>query len=92
MTEQTPFRGWAPVVSRDLPLSKIIDLAFDYRGNTTIVRKDGSSIDGYVFNRDAQASEPFIEIYDTQGSGPFTILYTEIDTIKFTGRDTAFQK
>src|SRR5438876_3972463 len=48
--------------------SRIIDLAFDYRGNTTVVLTDGTELQGYVSNRNADAGEPFIQMFDADGS------------------------
>jgi hypothetical protein len=81
--------GWIPAIGPDLPLPRVIDLAFDYRGNTTVVKRDGTEIEGYIFNRNAEVAEPFIEMFDAQGSGPFAIPYADIETINFTGKDTA---
>ncbi len=81
--------GWVPEVGPDLPLERVIDLAFDYRGNTTVVKTDGTELYGYIFNRNADVAEPFIQVFDAGGEGPFTIPYREIRTIRFTGRDTA---
>lgn len=81
--------GWVPEISEALPLSRVIDLAFDYRGNTTVVRTDGTRLEGYVFNRNAEAPQPFIQVFDATGGGPYTIRYSEIRSISFTGKDTA---
>lgn len=81
--------GWEPEIDADLPLRRVVDLAFDYRGNTTVVKTDGTELSGYVFNRDAEAPEPFIQMFDASGAGPLRVLYSEIRTIRFTGRDTA---
>ena len=81
--------GWAPEPDAELPLHDIIELAFDYRGNTTVVQVDGTEVEGYVFNRDATAARPFIQMFDLAGAGPLTIPYSAIRTIRFTGKDTA---
>lgn len=81
--------GWVPELGEDLPLSRVIDLAFDYRGNTTVVKTDGTELDGYIFNRSADAPEPFIQMFDASGAGPFKIRYSEIRNIEFSGKDTA---
>ena len=81
--------GWAPRIDDALTLAEVIELAFDYRGNTTIVKTDGTEVVGYVFNRDNRVPEPFIEFFDEQGAGPFTLPYSAIATVTFTGRDTA---
>ncbi len=87
--ESSDLEGWVPELDGKMALERVIDLAFDYRGNTTIVKTDGSEMVAYVFNRDKEAQEPFIQVYDQQGDGPFTIPYAEIETIRFTGKDTA---
>jgi hypothetical protein len=83
------FEGWVPTLNEHLTLTEVIDFAFDYRGNVTLVKKDGTELVGYLFNRDADAPEPYIQFFDQAGDGPFKILYSEIQTIRFTGKDTA---
>jgi hypothetical protein len=82
-------QGWVPEIGAYLTLEEVIEHAFDYRGNTTIVTRDGSTVVGYIFNRDATAPEPFIQYFDEAGEGPFTLRYADVATIKFTGKDTA---
>ena len=81
--------GWIPNLGEFLTLAEVIDQAFDYRGNTTVVKVDGTEVEGYIFNRNRDAPEPFIQLFDLAGDGPFKILYSEIENIKFTGKDTA---
>lgn len=81
--------GWVPELGEDLTLGRVIELAFDYRGNTTVVKVDGTEVEGYISNRNTDVPEPFIEMFDPAGDGPFRIPYAEIRNIKFTGRDTA---
>ena len=80
---------WVLDVGQYLTLEEVVEFAFDYRGNTTIVKRDGRELVGYIFNRDADAPEPFLQFFDEQGEGPFTLAYADIATIKFTGKDTA---
>ena len=81
--------GWVPETGPYLALDEVIEFAFDYRGNTTIVKTDGSEIVGYIFNRNTYGPEPFIEYFDESGEGPFTLSYSELANVKFTGKDTA---
>ena len=81
--------GWVPQINDYTSLREVVDFAFDYRGNTTVVKKDGGEVVGYIFNRDADVPEPFIQLFDEQGNGPLTIPYGDIATIKFSGKDTA---
>ena len=83
------FEGWVPAVGERVTLAEVIERAFDYRGNVTIVKTDGGEIVGYVFNRNADLPEPFIQLFDQAGWGPLKILYSEIATIQFTGKDVA---
>jgi nucleoside phosphorylase len=80
---------WVPEPGGAVSLARIVDLAFDYRGNTTVVKRDGSEVAGYIFNRMGDGGAPFIEMFDAAGMGPFRIAYAEIATIRFDGRDTA---
>jgi hypothetical protein len=81
--------GWVPQINDYTSLREVVEFAFDYRGNTTVVKRDGGEVVGYIFNRDADAPEAFIQLFDERGDGPFTIPYCDIATIKFTGKDTA---
>jgi hypothetical protein len=85
--EEQNLEGWVP--GPDVPLAEVIDHAFDYRGNVTVERRDGTELTGYLSNRDARAREPYVQMFDTAGEGPFTIRYADIRTIRFTGKDTA---
>ena len=92
MDADASLEGWEPSLSDDLPLSRIVDLAFDYRGDVTIATVDGSEVVGYVFNRDGSAHEPFLQMLRPGYDEPSTIPYAQITTIRFTGKDTAFGK
>jgi hypothetical protein len=92
MEREQTLEGWAPEPDADLPLGRIVELAFDYRGNTTVVKRDGTEFDGYVFNRDAEAPVPYLEMFDADGGGPHRVPYSEVRTIRFTGKDTAAGK
>ncbi len=81
--------GWVPEIGEYLTLAEVVEFAFDYRGNTTVVKTDGTELVGYLFNRNASAPRPYIQMFDEAGEGPITIPYAEIATIKFTGKDTA---
>jgi len=89
VTDGTTLEGWTPEVGGRLSLATIIDMAFDYRGNVTVVKIDGSEMVGFLFNRNSEAPEPFVQMFDLDGGGPLSIPYHAIRTIRFTGRDTA---
>ena len=89
MDEGQSLEGWEPEPSETLPLARIIDLAFDYRGNTTVVKVDGTGVDGYVFDRNPEGPEPYLQMFDADGGGPIRIRYADVRTVRFTGKDTA---
>jgi hypothetical protein len=92
MEVEKSFEGWAPEPDVERPLARIVELAFDYRGNITVVRRDGTELEGYVFNRDSEAQTPYLEMFDADGGGPHRVPYAEVRTIHFTGKDTAAGK
>ena len=92
MEAEKTLEGWAPEPDAEMPLAHIVELAFDYRGNTTVVKRDGTELHGYVFNRDSDAPVPYLEMFDAEGGGPYRVPYAEVRTIHFTGKDTAAGK
>ena len=87
--EESSLEGWEPVVGQDVSLDRLVDLAFDYRGDVTLAKADGSELVGYLFNRERNVPEPFVQMFDRAGNGPFMVKYAEIRAIRFTGKDTA---
>ena len=65
-----------------------IDKAFDYRGDVSITLRN-EQIEGYIFNRDAKASPPRIEVFIKGSEEPRIIPYADVIAIAFTGKDTA---
>ena len=43
--------GWVPSLAGDAELRDALDKALDFRGDVTITRKDGTKVEGYVFDR-----------------------------------------
>jgi hypothetical protein len=87
VSEEQSLEGWEP--GPEIPLREVIERAFDYRGNVTVERRDGTELIGYLFNRDGRVAEPFVQMFDVAGDGPFTVPYAAIRSIRFTGKDTA---
>jgi hypothetical protein len=87
VTPEESLEGWAP--GPEVPLAEVVDRAFDYRGNVTLELREGGELTGYLYNRNAHAHEPFVQLFDGAGDGPFTLRYADIRAIRFTGKDTA---
>lgn len=86
--------GWVPELVNETELREALEKAFDYRGDVTITRKDGATVEGYIFDRIAGAtlSSSFVRVLPKNGSGRLKIPYSEIAALAFTGRDTAAGK
>jgi hypothetical protein len=85
-------RAWEP--SSEDELREGIEKAFDYRGDVTIRRKDGSEVEGYIFDRRAGASlsDSFVRLFPKGDANKLAIPYADIASLRFTGRDTAAGK
>jgi hypothetical protein len=70
-------------------LAEAVELAFDYRGDVTLELTSGGSVVGYLFNRDAAGSDPWIELFPAEDPAPRRIAYVHIASLAFTGEDTA---
>jgi len=86
--------GWVPELADETELREALEKAFDYRGDVTITRKDGSTIEGYIFDRvcGRALSSSFVRVLPKNGTGRMKIPYSEIAALAFTGRDTAAGK
>jgi len=83
--------GWTPAIRDAAHLAEVVDLAFDYRGDVTVTALHGALITGYLYNRNRDVPEPFVQVFDPAG-GSHTLRYAEIRAIAFTGKDTAAGK
>jgi hypothetical protein len=90
--DEQALEGWDPGPIEGGALVDVVERAFDYRGDVTVVRRDGRELVGYLFNRDADGPTPFVQLFAASGGDPVTIPYADIRSIRFTGRDTAAGK
>jgi hypothetical protein len=86
--------GWVPELATEADLRAALEEAFDYRGDVTITRKDGSRVEGYVFDRRSGTTlaDSVVRVIPQYGSGKVAIPYSDIAGLAFTGRDTAAGK
>jgi len=89
-------RIWEAATEQEL--REGLEKAFDYRGDVTITRRDGSSVEGYIFDRRtgptlAESSVRLIPRLVPDGSPTrLSIPYSEIAGLVFSGRDPAAGK
>ena len=96
--ERENLEGWIPELATESEVREALEKAFDYRGDVTVTRKDGTTIEGYLYDR---RSEPTLEaslirIIPTPKEGVpverVMVRYSEIAALRFSGRDTAAGK
>ena len=92
--EHENLQGWIPGLATEADIRAVIEKAFDYRGDVTITRKDGSQVIGYLFDRRVAATldNSVIRLMLAESDQRPSIPYSEIAGLAFTGRDTAAGK
>ena len=92
--EREQLEGWVPELASDSEVREALEKAFDYRGDITITRKDGSQVQGYLYDRrtGSNLAESLVRIMPNNGGGRLSIAYSDIAGLAFTGRDTAAGK
>jgi hypothetical protein len=93
-TAHEQLEGWIPSLASDEELRQALEKAFDYRGDITITRKDGSKIEGYIFDRRSGLTlrDSMVRLYPKNSNEKISVPYAEIAALAFTGRDTAAGK
>ncbi len=92
--EREQLEGWVPELASDAEVRDALEKAFDYRGDITVTRKDGSQVQGYLYDRrtGATLADSVIRIMPSNQGGRLNIAYSDIAALAFTGRDTAAGK
>jgi hypothetical protein len=86
--------GWVPELAHEEDIRQALEKAFDYRGDVTITRKDGSKVEGYIFDRRAgkTLADSAVRLFPKDADQKISISYSEIAALAFSGRDTAAGK
>jgi hypothetical protein len=83
--------GWIPELAGVEEVRQALEKAFDYRGDVTITRKDGSKVEGYIFDRRSGTTlaDSLVRLYPKDSNQKVAVAYSDIAAITFSGRDTA---
>jgi len=86
--------GWVPELAGEAEIRSALEKAFDYRGDITITRKDGSKIEGYLFDRRSGATlaESKVRLIPKNSGEKVAVSYSDVAALAFSGRDTAAGK
>jgi hypothetical protein len=92
--ENQSVQGWIPELATEEEVRGALEKAFDYRGDVTITRKDGTALEGYIFDRvgGKTLESSFVRLLPKDSNGRVKIAYSEIAALVFSGRDTAAGK
>jgi hypothetical protein len=92
-SEREELQGWIPELATPEEIRAALEKAFHYRGDITITRKDGSAVEGYIFDRRSGPTLETSSVRLLQASGEkLSISYADIARLAFSGRDTASGK
>jgi hypothetical protein len=93
-TQHHSVEGWVPNLASEEEIRSALEKAFDYRGDVTITRKDGTKLEGYVFDRGGGATlaESFVRLLSKESNDRVKISYADIAALAFSGRDPAAGK
>jgi hypothetical protein len=91
--QRDDLEGWIPPLASEQEIGEALEHAFSYRGDVTVTRKDGTSVEGYVFDRRAGRglSDSFVRVIARSGE-KLNIAYSDIAALAFSGRDMAAGK
>jgi hypothetical protein len=87
--------GWIPPLATDGEIRAALEKAFDYRGDITITRRDGSTLEGYVFDRfstGATLADCYVRLFPKGSDEKLRLSYGDVARLEFTGKDTAAGK
>jgi hypothetical protein len=92
--QREAIEGWIPELASEAELRDALEKAFDYRGDVTITRKDGSRVEGYIFDRrnGASLAESVVRLIPQNSQQKVSIPYSDVVALAFSGRDTAAGK
>ncbi len=89
--EREQLEGWIPALASEAEIRDALEKAFDYRGDVTVTCKDGTQVQGYLFDRrtGATLADSFLRIIPSNTATKVNLSYADIAALAFTGRDTA---
>ena len=96
--ERENLEGWIPALATESEIREALEKAFDYRGDITVTRRDGTIVEGYLYDRynAATLEKSVIRLIPVPRAGAPTervnISYADVAALSFSGRDTAAGK
>ena len=92
-SEREELQGWIPELASPEEIRVALEKAFHYRGDVTMTLKDGSTLEGYLFDRRTAGTLEASAVRVLKPSGEkLSVSYAAIARLVFSGRDTASGK
>src|SRR5450755_4472198 len=93
-TEHHKIEGWVPELATEDDVRHALEEAFDYRGDVTISLKDGTRVEGYIFDRrkGSTLANSVVRLIPQSSTQKISVPCSEIAALAFSGRDTAAGK
>jgi hypothetical protein len=94
VTAREGLQGWIPALASEEEIRVALEKAFDYRGDVTLTKKDGTVVEGYIFDRKTGKTlqDSLVRVLPKDANVRQAIPYAEIARLEFSGRDTAAGK
>ncbi len=92
--QREKLEGWIPSLATEMEIRHALEKAFDFRGDIAVTRKDGTKIEGYLFDRRSglTLADSFVRIFEKSSSQKISISYADIGALSFSDRDPAAGK
>src|SRR3954470_10971976 len=76
-TAHEQLEGWVPELASEAEVRAAFEKAFDFRGDVTITRKDGSKVEGYIFDRrtGATLADSVVRVFPKDADTKVSIAY-----------------
>ena len=86
--------GWIPELASETEIRVALEKAFDYRGDVLITCKNGTKIEGYIFDRrkGTTLDDSLVRLFPKDSENKISVSYSQIAALAFSGRDTAAGK
>ena len=87
-------QGWIPELASEAEVREALEKAFDYRGDVTLTKKDGTVIEGYIFDRKQGKTlqDSLVRLLPKDSNARQSIPFADIARLEFSGRDPAAGK
>ena len=83
--------GWIPSLATDDEIRAAFEKAFDYRGDVTLTLKNGSSVEGYIFDRRSNGktlADCVVRLFPKTEDRKVSVSYADVARVELHGSAT----